>query len=69
MLIIDCLKFKKHATHLNFEKSLYYVNKIKPKKTILTNLHSDIDYSSFKKKLGMISKKIIPAFDGLKIKI
>ena len=69
LLIIDCLKFKKHATHLNFKKSLYYINKIKPKKTILTNLHSDIDYSNFKKKLEMTSKKIIPAFDGLRIKI
>jgi len=69
LLIIDCLKFKKNATHLNFKKSLYYINKIKPKKTILTNLHSDIDYSSFKKKLEMISKKIKPAFDGLIIKI
>ena len=29
----------------------------------------DIDYSNFKKKLKMISNKIIPAFDGLKIKI
>ena len=55
LLIIDCLKFKKHATHLNFKKSLFYINKIKPKKTILTNLHSDIDYSSFKKKLKLIS--------------
>ena len=69
LLILDCLKFKKHATHLNFKKSLYYINKIKPKKTILTNLHSDIDYSSFKKKLQMISKKIVPAFDGLRVKI
>ena len=69
LLILDCLKFKKHATHLNFKKSLYYINKIKPKKTILTNLHSDIDYSSFKKKLQMISKKIVSAFDGLRVKI
>ena len=69
LLILDCLKFKKHATHLNFKKSLYYINKIKPKKTILTNLHSDIDYSIFKKKLEKISKKIVPAFDGLTVKI
>jgi phosphoribosyl 1,2-cyclic phosphate phosphodiesterase len=69
LLILDCLKYKKHATHLNFNKSLYYINKIKPKKTILTNLHSDIDYSSFKKKLEKISKKIVPAFDGLRVKI
>ena len=45
-------------------------NKIlNPKKTILTNLHSDIDYSSFKKKLLKISKNIIPGYDGLKVAI
>ncbi len=27
LLIIDCLKFKKHETHLNFKKCLYYINK------------------------------------------
>lgn len=69
LLIIDCLKFKRHATHLNFRKSLFYINKIKPKKTILTNLHSDMDYSKLKKKLKKISSKIVPAFDGLKLKI
>jgi phosphoribosyl 1,2-cyclic phosphate phosphodiesterase len=42
---------------------------LNPKKTILTNLHSDIDYSLFKKKLSKISNKIIPGYDGLRILI
>jgi phosphoribosyl 1,2-cyclic phosphate phosphodiesterase len=69
LLIIDCLKFKSHATHLNFKKCLSYIKILKPKKTILTNLHSDIEYSSFKKKLFKISKNIIPGYDGLKVTI
>jgi phosphoribosyl 1,2-cyclic phosphate phosphodiesterase len=69
LLIIDCLKFKSHATHLNFKKCLSYIKILKPKKTILTNLHSDIEYSSFKKKLIKISKNIIPGYDGLKVTI
>jgi phosphoribosyl 1,2-cyclic phosphate phosphodiesterase len=69
LLIIDCLKFKSHATHLNFKKCLFYIKILKPKKTILTNLHSDIEYSSFKKKLIKISKNIIPGYDGLKVTI
>jgi len=69
LLIIDCLKFKKHATHLNFKKCLSYIKKLNPKKTILTNLHSDIDYSLIKKKLFKISKNIIPGYDGLKVSI
>ena len=67
LLIIDCLKFKKHATHLNFQKCLAYIKKIKPKKTILTNLHSDIDYLFLKKRLLKISTNIIPGYDGLKV--
>jgi phosphoribosyl 1,2-cyclic phosphate phosphodiesterase len=38
------------------------VNIVKPKKTILTNLHVDLDYFDLKKKLP---KNIVPAFDSL----
>jgi phosphoribosyl 1,2-cyclic phosphate phosphodiesterase len=69
LFIIDCLKYKNHKTHLNFKEMLYYVKKFKPKKTILTNLHSDIDYSKIKKKLNKIKLNIIPAYDNLSIKI
>jgi len=69
LLIIDCLKFKSHETHLNFKKCLSYVKILNPKQTILTNLHSDIDYSSLQKKLYKISKNIIPGYDGLRVTI
>ena len=46
-IIIDCLKFKKHATHLNFKKSLFYINKIKPKKTIFVGACIYVIFSAF----------------------
>ena len=63
-LVIDCLWYKNHPSHFNFEKSLEMIKKFSPKKAILTNLHTDIDYEEIKKKL---SKNIIPAYDGLSI--
>ncbi len=63
-LILDCLKIKKHPTHFNLKESLYIHNQLKPKKTILTNLHYDLDYNSLLKKLP---KNVLPAYDGLKI--
>ena len=39
-----------------------FVKFVKPKKTILTNLHVDLDYFVIKKKLP---SNIIPAYDGL----
>ena len=38
------------------------IKKFSPKKAILTNLHTDIDYNEIKKKLP---KNVIPAHDGL----
>jgi len=65
-LIIDCLKFKKHPSHFNLEESLYVHRELKPKKTILTNLHHDLDYNYLIRKLP---KNVVPAYDGLKISL
>ena len=60
---MDCLKINKHPSHFNLENSKFNLISItKPKKAILTNLHTDLDYFKLKKKLP---KNIIPAYDGL----
>ena len=61
-LIIDCLRIKFHPGHFNLKTALSVANEFKAKKTILTNLHVDFDYDSFKKKLPT---NIVPAFDGM----
>ena len=65
-LIIDCLWLRFHPSHLNLESALKFIDLFKPKKAILTNLHSDLDYSYLKK---ILPKNIIPAFDGLTINL
>ena len=65
-LIIDCLRLKKHPTHFNLEQSLYVHKSLKPKKTILTNLHYDLDYNRL---LKVLPKDVIVAYDGLKINL
>ena len=65
-LIIDCLWLRYHPSHLNLENSLKLINEFKPKKSILTNLHSDLDYNELKK---ILPKDIVPAYDGLAINL
>ncbi len=65
-LIIDCLWIRYHPSHLNLENSLKLINLFKPKKAILTNLHSDLDYDYLKM---ILPKKIIPAYDGLTLNL
>ena len=62
--VVDCLREEPHPSHYNLDKVLALVDNIKPKYTILTNLHSSFDYTKLKKKLP---KDIYPAYDGLKL--
>ena len=64
--IVDCLRYKYHPTHFNLDDVLKLIRKIKPKKSILTNLSNEIDYNEIKKKLP---NNIIPAYDGLTVLI
>ena len=49
-------------THFNYDEALEIIKLIKPKKSILTNLHVDLDYENLKKKLP---SNVLPAHDGL----
>ena len=65
-LIIDCLRIKKSPVHFNLENVLEVHRYLKPKKTILTNLNSDLDYNFL---LQLLPNDIIPAYDGLKLNL
>ena len=65
-LIIDCLKLKKHPTHFSLKEALFVHQCLKPKITILTNLHYDLDYNFL---LKLLPRNIVPAYDGLKINL
>jgi|TARA_B110001452_G_scaffold44853_1_gene34283 phosphoribosyl 1,2-cyclic phosphate phosphodiesterase len=65
-LVIDCLRIKKHPSHFNLDQILTLVEIIKPKKTILTNLHSDLDYNQL---LKILPNDILPGYDGLSFNI
>ena len=61
-LVIDCLRIKPHPGHFNFDTAISLSKELNPKKTILTNLHVELDYGALKKTLP---SNIVPAFDGL----
>tara|TARA_B100000989_G_scaffold94921_1_gene68992 strand:+ start:82 stop:855 length:774 start_codon:yes stop_codon:yes gene_type:complete len=65
-LVIDCLRYDSHPSHFNLEELLNFIDIIKPKKTILTNLSTQMDYNQLKKKLP---KNILPAYDGFTINL
>ena len=65
-LVVDCLRYKAHPSHFNLKDILNLVRIVKPKKTILTNLNYEIDYSYIKK---LLPKNVLPAYDGMTFSI
>ena len=60
--VIDCLRHHKHPSHFNLTEVIELTKILKPKKTILTNLHSDLDYNDL---INILPKNIVPAYDGM----
>jgi phosphoribosyl 1,2-cyclic phosphate phosphodiesterase len=65
-LIVDCLWYRNHSSHFNLDQVLDLVKILLPKKTILTNMHSDLDYDQLKKKLP---NGIVPGYDGMTVNL
>lgn len=63
-LILDALRYRTHPSHFNLEQALEVVERFKPKHTILTNLHNDMDYDTLK---ATLPQHVTPAYDGLVI--
>jgi phosphoribosyl 1,2-cyclic phosphate phosphodiesterase len=61
--IVDALRHKPHPSHLNLAEALAWIARIKPKRAILTNLHSDLDYEALR---ASLPSNVEPAFDGLR---
>ena len=58
--IVDALRPAPHPSHLNLEEALAWIERIRPKRAILTNLHSDLDYNRLRAELP---PNIEPAYD------
>ena len=44
--IVDALRKTPHPSHFNLDEALDWIARIKPKRAILTNLHTDMDYAT-----------------------
>ncbi len=64
--IIDALRFRPHPSHFCVQDALDHIARMKPRRSVLTNLHTDLDYETLRQ---MLPKDIKPAYDGMKIEV
>jgi len=64
--IVDALRYTPHPSHFSVADTLGWIDRLRPERAILTNLHSDLDYATLRAQLPL---NVQPAFDGLKIEL
>jgi phosphoribosyl 1,2-cyclic phosphate phosphodiesterase len=62
ILILDCLREAPHISHFHLAQSLETIAQLKPRRAVLTNLHSDLDYNRL---AGMLPANVVPGYDGM----
>jgi phosphoribosyl 1,2-cyclic phosphate phosphodiesterase len=60
--IIDALRYTGHPSHFSVNDALSWIDRFKPRRAILTNLHSDLDYEALRQQ---VPDGVIPAYDGM----
>ncbi len=63
-LLLDCLRFKAHPTHINVEQSLEYASHINAKQTYLIHMTHEIEYHEVSQRLPSTVRL---GFDGLRV--
>lgn len=64
--IVDALYRRHHPSHFNVDDALKWIARVRPKRAILTHLHSDLDYATLKRELPA---GVEPAYDGMVVEL
>lgn len=62
--IVDALQIKPHKTHAHLDMTLEWIERVKPQRAILTNLHVHMDYKTLRK---LLPENVEPAYDGMEL--
>lgn len=62
--IVDALREKPHPSHAHLAMTLGWIEEVRPKLSVLTNLHVDLDYAVLRDRLP---EGVRPAYDGLSV--
>ena len=57
-------RFDRSTAAMQFVENLAWIDRFKPRRAVITNMHSDLDYEVLRQSLPA---GVIPAFDGMRL--
>ena len=64
VLIVDAMRYRPHPTHAHLDRALEWIERLKPRRAFLTNMHVDMDYAEVDR---TTPDHVTPCHDGLQI--
>jgi len=64
--VVDALQDQPHKTHAHVAKTLEWIERLSPKRAVLTNMHLPLDYDALN---ARTPEHVEPAYDGLRIEV
>ncbi len=65
-LVLDCVRYTPHPTHLHLQAALDYIARLQPKRAYLTHMAHDIRHTDLE---GRLPPGVCLAYDGLRIAV
>ncbi|HEV8015848.1 MAG TPA: MBL fold metallo-hydrolase [Stellaceae bacterium] len=64
--IVDCIRVREHVTHSHLAQTLDWIERVRPRRAILTHMDESLDYESLRRALPA---GVEPGYDGLTIEV
>jgi phosphoribosyl 1,2-cyclic phosphate phosphodiesterase len=64
--IVDCLRREPHPTHSHLAKTLAWIERVRPRRAVLTHMDQSLDYRALRSELPA---GVEPGYDGLAIEL
>jgi phosphoribosyl 1,2-cyclic phosphate phosphodiesterase len=64
--IVDCFRRRPHPTHSHLAQTLAWIDRVKPRRAVLTHMHESLDYDELRRELP---PNVEPGHDGLVVEL
>jgi len=64
--VVDGLRYRSHPSHFCVDDALRWIERFKPRRAVITNMHADLDYVELRNKLPA---GVVPGYDGMRLKL
>ena len=64
--IVDCLREEPHPTHAHFDRTLEWIDRVKPRRAVFTHMNFQTDYDAI---TAMCPDGVEPGYDGMVLEI